>query len=207
MDHSSKQRQLEELRERIKRTHASMNPPRKVWFWPDHWDEGGARGFIGTAPTPVLGLNPSDPKGDEYTPFERWNERSKWFYRTLREDGFGGAHLSDVFKQRSQRDDLPLLTHNSSALIRHKAYLVAEAEIIKPAVVVVMGFEALNVLRGMGLVVGTTQEKFRFASPSGLVPIKLTYHPYVRYQKMKVKVRAKFKRDLREARKIQADRQ
>lgn len=177
---------LQALRRRIEKEHSSMSPPREVWFWlggdamssRGGWDPAvqvavaTVKGFLGTAPVIFAGLMPSLREGTwkDYDPDE-------FFYSSLAEFDLQDAHVTDLFKVRSRVKDVPLIVYDPEMLASHRDRFAEEARIITPAVVVAMGKQVLDVLRGWRFVVGDTgQYKFEVQG-APQVPVVETVHP------------------------------
>ncbi len=185
---------LEALRDRIEADHPQLKFPSELWFWPE--DRSGVRGFLGINQVIVAGLNPSKGTGP--------SETDKFFYHCLLEEGLGDAHLTDLVKIRATRNDVPLLFYNPSILQLHRGYFAEEVNILLPAVVIALGREVLDVLRGWAFAVPDGRENFAFKLPNGSrAAVILTVHPSAtRWPTRTKERRERFIKDIREARRV-----
>ena len=187
---------LEALKHRIEAKHARMNSTHEVWFWRnrDH-----VKGFLGTAPVIVAGLNPSKGRRRPGP-----SETDKFFYRCLRKEGLANSHITDIIKIRAQRKDVPLLLYDPRILRLHRRYFKEEVRIVQPAVVVILGDQVLDVLRGWHFVVPDDHDQWVFKTPGGhKAAVVLTVHPAAtRWPKRTAERRVRFRRDIREARRL-----
>lgn len=191
-----RQDDLKALECRIKAEHARMKPLPSVWFWPG---SDGVKGFLGTAPVIVAGLNPSKGRRDSGP-----HETDKFFYDCLREEGLAEAHVTDIVKVAAVRDDVPLLLYDPTMAQLHREYFEEEVRIVQPVVVVVLGHQVLDVLRGWHFVVPDERKRWVFELPRGRkAEAVLTVHPAAtRWPKVTAERRARFRRDVREARQL-----
>jgi len=168
----------------------------KVWFWPK---QDSVEGFLGTSPVIVAGLNPSLGR-----PPRRSREKKKsddFFYGCLRKEGLANAHITDLIKIRATRSDTPPLFYNPRISRLHRRYFRKEVTIIKPAVLVALGRNALEVLRGWSLVVPEGERQWVLkASEERKIPVILTVHPAATvYRKTTEERRRRFREDIRKA--------
>ncbi len=184
------------LKARIEREHRRKRLFSTVWFWPGR---DGVKGFLGTAPIIVAGLNPS--KGRTRT---GPHQTDKFFYRCLRQAGLAGAHITDIIKISATRGDVPLLTYDPRILRLHRKYFRDEVKVIEPAAVVVMGDETWNILRGWRRIIPTGDHGFVFRVPGGsTVPALHTVHPAAtRWPQRTAERRTRFKKTIQEARRL-----
>ncbi len=94
-EHKKKIARLVSLKARIERAHARMRLLSNVWFWPVR---DRVKGFLGTAPIIVAGLNPSGKGQVRRTHKKKTKPTDKFFYSSLRQAGLAGAHITDIIK-------------------------------------------------------------------------------------------------------------
>jgi hypothetical protein len=126
----NRQRELEELRERIVRD-LYLDQWRDVWFFPPH---NGVEGWRGTGPVFFVGLNPST------TEFP--NEADRRFYAALAAHGLNDAHLTDILKERASTGRLQHLLQDPGTMERHRRYFLEELRILQPRLIVGVGQQA-----------------------------------------------------------------
>ncbi|MDQ7842173.1 MAG: hypothetical protein QN141_08445 [Armatimonadota bacterium] len=195
---NEKAARLASLKARIEQEHVRMGLLSDVWFWPER---DGVKGFLGAAPIIVAGLNPSKGRG---RPRRGLKETDEFFYRCLREEGLVDAHITDVVKIRATKKDAPLLFYNPTILKLHRDYFIREVKIVQPAVVVVVGIDAWNVLRGWNLIApeGRQEFIFRVSAKSNVAVIRTVHPAATRFPKRTAERRARFRKDVRQAYKL-----
>lgn len=173
-----------------------MKPPRDVWFWPER---DGVKGFLGTAPLVVAGLNPSKGR-----PRPGPRASDLFFYRCLHAERLENVHVTDIIKIRSTGIDVPLLLFDPAISQLHRRYFERELRIVRPAVMVVMGRLTLDVLRGWRFVVRVGPRQWGFQGPGGRkTVVLLTVHPgATRWPKVTAERCARFQRDIKAARRL-----
>lgn len=121
----NKEKALSNLRSRII-DQIFINRWEDVWFFPKYKN---TKGYLGTQDILFLSVNPST--GVFPSKFDRW------YYAQLEKNGFKNAHLTDVFKQRSQNWER--LTSNNRVKREAKRFLAEEIKIIRPKLIVYVG--------------------------------------------------------------------
>ena len=103
----------------------------EIWFFPQYKEVRGVKGFLGTAPIMFVSINPS---------FGMYPSRADiFYYRNLKKQGFGNAHLTDVYKAKRRNVDVRDLFNNKKLLEEAKHYLAEEIKIIQPKLIVGIG--------------------------------------------------------------------
>lgn len=127
-----------------------------VWFFPRYKE---VKGYLGTQRIIFLSVNPSTGTFP--------SEADKRYYDELAKNGFANAHLTDVFKQRSK--DWKELDADADTKREARRFLLAEIDIIKPRLIVLVGkkYEKLysGMLRGVKVdTVAIDHYAFRYGS-------------------------------------------
>lgn len=205
---SGRQAPLKKLQRRIETRHARMRPPQDVWFWPERH---GVRGFLGTGPLMIVGLNPSKPRRrarslPESVKVRQWpgTETDRFFYQYTSAQRLGNAHITDLFKAKATAVEVPLLLYNPRTAERHRRYFKRELAIVRPRAVVALGQQVMDVLRGWGLVVRDGTASWRLRVPGRrTAAVIVTVHPAAtRWPKRTAERRRRFRRDIRRARRL-----
>lgn len=110
---------------------------KEKWQFPQY---EGVKGFLGTGKVMFVAERPSTPGGD--VP----RGRCLIFYNLLKEHGFQNAHLTDLVKC----SDL-VVKGIKSELPNCLPYLLDEIDIIKPKLIVAVGWKAYDELQGLNL--------------------------------------------------------
>jgi len=100
----------------------------EVWFFPEY---RGVKGFLGTDPIFFVSINPSFgafPDGPCIS-----------YYRSLRRQGFGNAHLTDFFKVKCKNQNFKKLLRNESLVHESRQILEEEIEALSPKLIVGVG--------------------------------------------------------------------
>lgn len=152
----------------------------EVWFFPEFKEIKGVKGFLGTDQIIFVALNPS---------FGTYpSEADRFYYRNLLKQGFGNAHLTDLFKLKRKNWSIEELLKNSKLLREAEKYLAKEIKIIKPKFIVFVG------------------TSYRKTYEKVLVDLNLQHiaHQYIPHYALRFNnhdKRKKFRRELRNTRK------
>ncbi len=177
----------------------------KTWFWCEGFGDEchGISGFLGAAPLIITGLAPAT--GFNPATGKLKNSRSGttygFFFDLLREEGLEDAHLSDLFKVRTAKKDVPLLLYNPEMINLHKGYFLEEAQIVRPTILVALGTEVFDVLRGWGLVAPNGNGWIFNVPGGGNATVVSTVHPAAtRWPQRTTERQARFRQDIHKAR-------
>ncbi len=190
---------LKALHSRIVADHNVMTPQWKTWFWCEGFGDEchGISGFFGTAPIIVTGLNPATGKSKNSTSETAYG----FFFDSLREEGLEDAHLSDLFKARAAKKDVPLLLYDPEMINLHRDYFLEEARILQPSILVALGTEVFDVLRGWKLVVPDGKDWVFNVPGGGRATVVPTVHPAAtRWPQRTAERQAQFKQDIHKGR-------
>lgn len=126
----NKKAKLIELRKRIIQEYFG-NRWQEVWFFPQYAEVPKVKGFFGTNSIFFVSINPS---------FGTYPSKPDLFYyRNLAKQGFGDAHLTDVFKVKCKNENAKSLMQDKKLLREMEAILKEEIEILRPRLIVGVG--------------------------------------------------------------------
>ena len=111
----------------------------EVWFFPE-WSK--VKGFKGTAPIVLVGLNPST------SPFP--DNKTTRLYDALKAARLENAHLTDVIKIRARGDEIGKLVRDNHFLAKQYEILGKEIRVIQPELIVAMGLRCYRLLCSVG---------------------------------------------------------
>lgn len=123
-------RRLEGLRQRII-SEVCVKRWLDPWFFPTRY---GVSGWAGYGPVMFVGLNPS--RGNFAS------NADKLFYSTLLRLGLKNSHLTDVFKFRATPLELKERLMDRRLVGLSRNFFLEEIQLLKPRLVVGLGFEA-----------------------------------------------------------------
>ena len=123
---------LESLKEEINQKYGEE----KAWFFPEY---SGVKGFLGAQDIMFVGLNPST--GHFPSIYD------KFFYKTLKENSFENAHITDAIKLKMPNKNVPAFVKNKDLLTEQFVYLDKEIKIIAPKMIIAMGNSCYNLLK------------------------------------------------------------
>jgi hypothetical protein len=103
----------------------------EVWFFPQYEKVPTVKGYLGTSPIFFVSINPSF--GAYPSPADLF------YYRHLARQGFGNAHLTDVFKIKCKNENANALMQNKNLLSEMESILKKEIEILQPKLIVGIG--------------------------------------------------------------------
>ena len=103
----------------------------EVWFFPEYKQVPGVKGFLGTDPIFFLSINPS------FGTFP--SDPDIFYYRNLKRQGFGNAHLTDFFKVKCKNKNSKELSQNKSLVKECKQILKKEIKALSPKLIVGVG--------------------------------------------------------------------
>ena len=117
--------------------------------------------------------------------------------------GQASAHLTDLIKVRATANDVPLLFYNPRVSVRHRRYFKHEVDIVRPRVMVALGQQVVDVLRGWGFVVPDgTGWKFKVSGKHKAAVIATVHPAATRWPQKTLERRRRFRRDMRRARRL-----
>ncbi len=103
----------------------------EVCFFPQYPEIPKVKGFLGTSPVFFVSINPS---------FRAYpSKQDLFYYRNLVKQGFGNAHLTDVFKLKCKNDDTKSLMQDKKLLREMETILEKEIAIVHPKLIVGVG--------------------------------------------------------------------
>ena len=150
----------------------------EVWFFPEYKQVPEVKGFLGTDPIFFVSINPS---------FGTFPSRPDiFYYRNLKRQSFGNAHLTDFFKVKCKNKNSKELRRNESLIQESKQILEKEVKALSPKLIV-----------GVGI----SYRKFYRQNLSGY-GIPLCFIPHYAQPFSKSEKRKRFRRKLREIRKF-----
>src|SRR5690242_1061609 len=98
---------------------------------------------------------------------------------------------------------VPLLFYSPRVSARHRRYFKHEVDIVRPRVVVALGQQVLDVLRGWGFVVTDgTAWKFKVSGKRKATVIATVHPAATRWRQKTLERRRQFRRDIRRARRL-----
>jgi hypothetical protein len=103
----------------------------EVWFFPKYKQVPGVKGFLGTDRVFFVSINPSFgafPSGPDI-----------FYYRNLKRQGFGNAHLTDFFKVKCKNKNFKELLRNKSLVQESEQILKKEIKVLSPKLIVGVG--------------------------------------------------------------------
>jgi len=103
----------------------------EVWFFPEYKQVPGVKGFLGTDPIFFVSINPS------FGTFP--SPPDIFYYRNLKRQGFGNAHLTDFFKVKCKKKNSKELSRNESLVQESEQILKKEVEALSPKLIVGVG--------------------------------------------------------------------
>ena len=92
----------------------------EVWFFPKYKQVPGVKGFLGTDRVFFVSINPS------FGAFP--SSPDIFYYRNLKRQGFGNAHLTDFFKVKCKNKNFKELLRNKSLVQESEQILKKEIE-------------------------------------------------------------------------------
>lgn len=111
----------------------------EVWFFPQYPKIPKVKGFLGTSPVFFVSINPS------FGAFP--SKADLFYYRNLVKQGFGNAHLTDVFKLKCKNADAESMRKDEQLLREMKTILEKEIEIVQPKLIVGVGLSYEEIYR------------------------------------------------------------
>jgi hypothetical protein len=111
----------------------------EVWFFPEYKEVPGVKGFLGTDRIFFVSINPS---------FGAFPSRPDiFYYRNLKRQGFGNAHLTDFFKVKCKNKNFKELLRNKTLIQESEQILRKEIEALSPKLIVGVGASHKNFYR------------------------------------------------------------
>jgi len=111
----------------------------EAWFFPEYKQIRGVRGFLGTDRVFFVSINPS------FGTFP--SSPDIFYYRNLKRQGFGNAHLTDFFKVKCKNKNFKELLRNKSLVQESQQILKEEIEALSPKLIVGVGVSYADFFR------------------------------------------------------------